>query len=80
MTAFCVRVGTTGDYGCRPVKGGRCETPDHCLPISAPLFDTRPELRAEVKKAEEQARVLIEVRAMAAMSPAEKRPWKSKGP
>jgi len=79
MNAFCLRVGTNGDYGCQLMNNGRWETPDHWLPITAPLFDSKPELRAQVEKALAKARLIIEVRAMGAMPPAE-RPWKRKGP
>jgi hypothetical protein len=72
MTAFCSRVGTNGDYGCHPVNKGLWQTPDHWLPISAPLFDSKPELRVEVTKAVERARLIIELRAMGAMEAAQK--------
>lgn len=71
MNALCMRVGTNGHYNCAfNAKTGRFETPDHWLPINASLFETQPELRAEIGKAVEHARAIGELRAMGAMEPA----------
>lgn len=74
ISAFCERVGRTGDYGCKQGKSGRWGTTDHWLPADAPLFSSSAEIRAAIDKALEKASVIIEVRAMGAMPPAE-RPW-----
>lgn len=79
MSALCLRVGRNGDYGCRETKPGRWETPDHWLPLDAPLFDSQPGIRAAIDKAVAMARSIIELRLMGAMPPPE-RPWKARRP
>lgn len=74
ISAFCERVGKNGNYGCKQGKSGRWGTPDHWLPVNAPLFDSSPQIRAAIDRALEMARTVIEVRAMGVMPPAE-RPW-----